>query len=173
LSRLFCFELPKEVANNPPPLPNSLFFSKLRDKKLTMIEVNEKDFAQMLRDECPGDLETFLENRKHILSPAQFLDGQGVIDHDFNVIKPLVYVDQKIRPRTGQFLIETDKKDADQLNGMLKRKMRRSPIQFFDMSDQLSSYRLYNIEKMYDSAKEMRGRLHKGFYPEPASRSDH
>lgn len=171
LARLFCFELPKELLENPPAMPNTLFFTKLPNKKLTLVEADQRDFAQMLRDECPGDLASFLENRKHIVSAAQFLDGQGVIDHDFNIIKPLAYVDQKIRPAANQFLIETDRLDGDQLNAMLKRKMRRSPVDFYDMSDQLSSYRLFNVEKTYDCAADMRGRLHKSFYPEASARS--
>ena len=166
MSRLFCIEIPVEYQTPPQPIPNDMYLSRLDNKRITMIECAESSIKKMLDRESSMSFEKFASNRKHLIAPVTLINERGFIDHDFNLIKPIHYLNGKIRPIPNTFLLESDAEETPELLDSIKKRLRGARVDYHDLSDQIFSFRLYSVEKSYKGEKEMRGLIHRYFYPD-------
>lgn len=147
--------------------PDKFIIQKLDNVKLIMFEGDIDRMAEVLALKSTVDFVEFKENKKLFATSAQFLDKQyGTVDSDFIVIKPPMFVDGSIRPRTDQWIVEASKTQSNEVCSAIKHfsKKKRS-LQMFNLENEVHSYRIFKLEIHYSNTKPMAGKLNKAFYP--------
>lgn len=149
---------------------NETHLIRIKNTHRNLIEGNIKALTEVLTRESTTDLKKFMERPKRVAAMAQFLDKEGLIQMDINVLKPIMYQDQKIVPCNDQLIIETDKRETQEFLLFLKVIAPNLKLSIYDLTNQIKSYRLINLYRGFSHPKDHRGKLHKEFYPPPSSR---
>lgn len=168
-----------------------MILHKTTNTNLTMLEGDIESFIKKISKKCTGDMKEFLDNRKKFGMVSQLLyDEQGsnsvepqralddikglynpnsVIEFDFSLLKPIQILDQKLRPRKNQLLIESAVHQTRSLLALMMEaagglKATRQ-YQVHDLTGEIFSYRLFQAQRFYEGSPEVSGHLFKQLYP--------
>ena len=148
-----------------PAEGDAKYLYRMRNTKLMMIEGDLEAIGHRLSILTTTDFSKFLKSQKKVATVAQQLDDIGIVDLDFIAFRPQIIQQKKIVSSPNQLIIEHDYRDEKFVKFFCKELSKTTRVAYYDLSEQIHSYRLFSLTKTYKVQKEVRGTLLKQMLP--------